>query len=123
MIVDPCGRDTLESEAACFRELPPTDKDAAIVWYLWQANIATNSYSSDIQTLLSDAACFAVEPPEILHAFDVQVAINAAAAAGASVTGSMSELTTGIECLKDASPQVIRALKTLMMCKLTPAIS
>lgn len=122
-IVDPCDGGTLATESACFRELAPNDKDAAIVWYLWKANQATNAFSSDIQDLLAAAACMVNYPPERLHAFDVQVAVDAATAAGASVTGTISEATTGIKCLRDASPQVIRALLTVMRCKLNAAIS
>lgn len=121
-IVDPCDGGTLEGQAACFRELAPNDKDAAIVWYLWQANI-TNGFSSNIQDLLSAAACLVNEPPEMLHAFDVQIAGNAAVAAGASVSVTIAEAVEGIKCLKDASPAVIRALRTLLQCKLNTAIS
>lgn len=121
-IVDPCGQTLLETESTCFRDLAPNDREAAIVYYLWQGLIA-KGFSSDIQDLLASGACFANEPPDMLQAMDVQIAGNAAVAAGSSVSVTLAEAVDGIKCLKDASPQVIRALKSVLRCKLNSYIS
>jgi len=121
-IVDPCDGGVLNTEAACFAKLSKTERDAAIVWYLWQAAIE-GGFSSDIEDLLEAGACFAVEPPNELHAMEVVIAGNAAVAAGASVEVTIAEVVEGIKCLKHASPQKIYALKVLLLCKLNAAIA
>lgn len=121
-IVDPCDQTVLESGATCFTQMSRRDRDAAIVWYLWQALQACGSFSSDIDVLLADAACFKVEPEEMLHAMEVLIAGEAANAAGASLDVTAEEAAAGIACLKDADYQTIRALKVFLSCKLNSCI-
>jgi len=122
-IVDPCSQTVLESDATCFTQLSRRERDAAIVWYLWQALQACASYSSDIDVLLADGACFKNEPEEMLHAMEVVLAGEAANDAGASLDITAEEAAAGIKCLKDADAQTIRALKVVLLCKFNACIN
>lgn len=122
LIVDPCDGGVLNSEAACFQNLSRAERDAAIVWYLWQAAQACASYSSDLNTLLADASCFAVQSEEMLHAMEVLIAGELASDAGASVSITMAEVVEGIKCIKNVDAQKIRALKVLLTCKLNACV-
>ena len=122
-IVDPCSEDELVSGSKCFRELAPEDRLAAIVWYLWQGAITAASVSSDLDTLLQSAACYAAIPPDQLNAIEVLVAAEEADAAGASVDITLDEVVTGITCLKNVDPQKLKALRIWLQCKINSGIS
>lgn len=123
-IVDPCSQDGLESNATCFTQLSRRDRDAAIVWYLWQGLQSCASYSSDIDVLLLDGACFKNEPEEMLHAMEVYLAGVAAFDAGADTLAiTAEEAAEGIKCLKDADALTIRALKVILLCRFNACIN
>ncbi len=121
-VVD-CTEATLNASSTCFQQLAAKERDAAIVWYLWQANQACASYSSDLQTLLSTGACLVKESPEMLHSMELLNAINAAVAAGASVTGTLAETVAGIACLKHVDPMTLRALRVALTCNLNNCVT
>lgn len=120
-VVD-CTETTLNANSTCFQQLAEKERDAAIVWYLWQL-YQTNGGTSDLDTLLQNAGCFINESPEMLHAMEVNIAYQAALAAGASVTGTLDEAVAGIACLKHLSPLKLRALKTALQCQEAAAVS
>lgn len=123
LIPDPCAEGTLNSEAACFQQLSRSQRDAAIVYYLWQAAIACASYTSDLTTMLTDASCFANESEEMLHAMEVYLAGVLAGDAGASVDVTLDGAAQAIKCLRDVDAQKIRAIKVLLLCKLNGCVN
>lgn len=122
-IVDPCSQTQLESDAACFTQLSARDREAAIVWYLWQALQECASYSSDIDVLLADGACFKNESAEMLQSMQVVIAGELANDAGASLDITAAEASEGIKCLKNADAQTIAALKVVLTCKFNACIN
>lgn len=118
-----CTQSSLEASAKCFVNLSPNDRDAAIVWYLWQGLQTCASYSSSLTTLLTDAACFANNSPEMLQAMEVVNAAQAASDMGASTTGTLAEAVEGIKCLKNADPEKIQALLMYLRCKVNTCLA
>lgn len=111
-----------ERELNLLSAIGPQERDAAIVWYLWQL-YQTNGGTSDLDTLLSAGEVFVQESPTMLHAMEVEIAYQAALAAGASVTGTLAEAVEGIKCLKNTDPQMLRALKVMLECQMNNAVS
>ncbi len=120
-VVD-CTEATLNASSTCFQQLSANEREAAIVWYLWQL-YQTNGGTSDLDTLLLTGTCFQKESPTMLHAMEVTIAANAAIAAGASVTGTLAEAVEGIKCLKFVDPMTIQALKVWLECQEANAVS
>ncbi len=120
-VVD-CTEATLNASSTCFQQLAEKERDAAIVWYLWQL-YQTNEGTSDLDTLLQNAGCFINESPTMLHAMEVTIAYQAALAAGASVTGTLAEAVDGIACLKHLSQSQLYALKVALECQEANAVS
>lgn len=112
-----CSIDNLSAAAKCFDCLSAKEKLALKVWFLAQGlKAAGGTDYTNVNTLLSAAACFKCEPNFRLDSFETVIFQTSASNSGASVDQSIATLRDNIKCLACADPAALKSALVLLEC-------
>lgn len=119
-----CTVDGFQTTGACFQNMTPTQRLAAII-YFNSLELAANegtSYTLGVNgTLLADAVSYNTMTEDQIQVANVVIAYNNAVSAGATppdANTGIQDLQEQIKCVENFGPRMMQQMKLLLECQL-----